>query len=288
MSTDLEQASNAGGMNRSRDGLIPAPGVGLTTTDAVFEKRGYTYDEDMPTAFRKGAAQSTALALHRQGKASTALARFSDATSLKSDLELAKIASQSIASGARQLEKPRRAIDGRIVQRRIGWRATPMLIVVATAERELAKGTDGRFRPAGEWLLEHRKTYRNTQGAARKRKGLVPVDEEPPATTGPLIPPTPPGGSDSAEAFTEGEFALSFLPPSVRTSVRTRILTPTVFDGTLLQYATGDILDRYEVNLIRMDEEHAVVVQASRTPTATQWGISQASYTLHAPEIEQA
>lgn len=288
MSTDLEKATASNGVMRASDGLLPAPGAGLTTADATFEKRGYTYDADMPTAFRKGAAQSTALSLRKQGTTSAALARFSDATPLKSDLELAKIAAQSIASGARQLEKPRRAADGRIVQRRVGWRATPMLILIATAERELIKGADGRLRPAGEWLLEHRKTYRNTSGAAKKRTGLIPVREEAPIAMGPSIPATPPPGADSADAFSEGEFALSFLPPSVRSSVRARIPSPTVFDGTLLQYSTGDVLDRYEVNLIRMDEAHAVVVQASRAPDATHWDVSQAAYTLHVPEIEQA
>lgn len=285
MGTDLEHAANSTGVVRAQGGPTD-PGAGHTLDDATFENRGYTFDADMPTAFREGAAQSTALALQKQGgTASSALMRASDTAPLKSDRELAQIASQTIASGTRQLDKPRRTIDGRIVQRRIGWRATPLLIIISTAERELAKGTDGRLRPAGEWLLEHRKTYRNAGGAAKKRTGQVPLEEETQRTKGPSIPGAP---NANADDFTEGEFALSFLPPSVRSSARARVPNPTLFDGTLLQYATGDVLDRHEVNLIRMDEDHAVVIQAIRTPNAAHWDISQAAYTLQAPEIEQA
>lgn len=289
MSKDLAHSNRSGGTGLARGGAVqPDPGQGQSISDVSFDAKGYTYDDDIPTAFRQGAAESTAVAIRaKEPKSSSELVPAGQAVPMRSDSELAKIAKQAIASGARQLDKPRKVAD-RIVQRRVGWRATPALIVISTAERELARGEDGKLRPSGDWLLEHRKTYQNADGAAKKRTGRVSVNEKPPAASGGSN-----GSSASpaapAERFSEGDFTLSFLPPSVRSSVLARVPIPTVFDGTVLQFADNSgTVDRQEINLIRMDEKTAVVVQASRKPEGENWDVSQALYSLTEPEVEQA
>lgn len=42
-----------------------------------------------------------------------------------------------------------------------------------------------------------------------------------------------------------------------------------------------------EVNVIRMDDKRAVVIQAKLKPNTDEWEVSQATYTLSPPEIEQ-
>lgn len=286
---------------RTRDAAQTDPGRGSRIHEVSFTARGYTYDKDIPTAFRVGASQSNALVPAQPKKPGGALAVFSKAvadTSPKSHRELAKIAKQVIASGARQLEKPRRS-GQRVVQRRIGWQATPALVVITTAERELVKGPDGKYRPHGEWMIEHRQTFRNEGGPAHKRTGTVAMSEAASPTITQASPAQPaPGDAGEApgeragavETFPEGEAALSFLPPSVRSSAIARIPQPTAFDGTVLQYADAQtqVVDRQEINVLRMDAKRAVVIQASRKPQADAWEVSQATYTLGEPEIEQA
>ena len=149
------------------------PGKGTDIEELSFEGRALTYDEDIPTTFRPGAKAQRELALRKRANSpGTGLILARNVITPKSDRQIKKIEKASIASGVRQLEKPRRSM-GRIVQRRIGWNATPTQIMVTTAERELAKREDGKFTPAGEWLIEHRQTFTNTAGAAEKRVGKV-------------------------------------------------------------------------------------------------------------------
>lgn len=290
MSKDLARStSSSRGLARGGAAAQPDPGQGQSISGASFDEKGYTYDNDIPTKFRQGAAESTAVAVRgKESKRSSELVPADQAVPLRSDAEMAKIAKQAIASGARQLDKPRK-VAGRVVQRRVGWRATPALIVIATAERELTRSEDGKFRPSGEWLLEHRKTYQNADGAAKKRTGNVAVDEQPSSASSNEAGGVAPSAVRAKERFPEGDFTLSFLPPSVRSSVLARVPVPVVFDGTVLQFTQPDgSVDHQEINLIRMDEKTAVVVQASRKPEDKNWSVSQALYALTDPEVEQA
>lgn len=296
----LNSQRGGGGLARPGSGATPDPGKGTSLSQVTFAGKGYTYAGDIPTQFRQGAAeQNSALALRRKAKgqglggSSGAVALYdpSKVVAPKSSEALAKIESKVIASGARQLPQPRRSL-GRTVQRRIGWQATPTLIVITTAERELLQGDDGKYRPQGDWLIEHRKTYRNLGGAAAKRVGTIPDDpEEAPTTQGstPAASSAATGGASADDAFPEGAFALSFLPSPVRSSVRGRVPNPTVFDGTSLQFSDPQTQkpSRLEVNVIRMDEKRAVVVQATKVPGETSWSVSQATYALGEPEVEQ-
>ena len=259
------------------------PGHGEDINTASFTDPGYTWDEHIPTQFRQGVATSTALATTTPSRGTTVATRSTSAP-IKSATELSTITQRSIASGVRQLTKPRK-VKGRLVQRRIGWQATPSLIMVATAERELSRGDDQKLRPVGPWLLEHRTTSRNINGPAQKRAGRVNADPTA-TTTAPAAPDTPAG----PHPFPEAAFALSFLPATVRSSVLARIPNPTLFDGAVLQFSdpkTGDP-SRQQVDVIRMNPTTAVVVRATRAAGANVWDITQATYALESPEIEQA
>lgn len=270
------------------------PGKGTDIGQVSFGSRALTYDEDMPTKFRAGAKAQTELALRdntrdKPSQTGTDLLRAKDIIPPKSDRQVRKIEKTSIASGMRQLEKPRRSM-GRIVQRRIGWNATPTKIMVTTAERELTRRDDGRLSPTGEWLIEHRKTFTNASGAAEKRTGKVKTSAPAPGApqdSGATQTTTtqPPGG----DAFPEGQFALSLLPAQVRSSVLARVPVPTIFDGSVMMVSdsgTGEEQHK-EVNVIRMDDKRAVVIQAKLKPNTDEWDVAQATYTLTEPEIEQ-
>lgn len=283
-------AINKGGGAVSRPSFVD-PGKGTDIGSLSFEGRALTYEEDMPTKFRSGAKAQTDLVLREQSKkATTDLVRARDVIAPKSDRQIKKIKKSSIASGTRQLEKPRRAM-GRVVQRRIGWSATPTQIIVTTAERELTKREDGRLSPSGEWLIEHRKTFANTTGPAEKRVGKVKASAPAPNTpSASQAASAPAGGSAGAsDTFPEGEFALSLLPAQVRSSVIARVPAPTVFDGAVMLVSdstTGEERHK-EVNVIRMDDKRAVVIQATLKPRTDEWEVSQATYVLAPPEIEQ-
>lgn len=310
-SRDLAVSDKSAGKGLARGGGAghtppPDPGQGSSIHAVEFGTPGLVYEHDIPKTFRKGAAKeaaATALALREKKGAGGALVlRDKDAkpTPVRSAQETAKIDSQTIASGARQLDKARRS-GSRVVLRRVGWQATPTLIVITTAERELRKTDDNKYKPEGDWLVEYRKTYRNLSGAAEKRVGTVNMDEAdrptvtaatpgdqqgtPPASS----PATSPKADPEVAQFPEGTFAMSFLPRAVRSSLRGHVPTPVVFDGTVLQFSdpgTGTV-NRQEVNVIRMDEKKAIVVQAKRKPDGKHWEVSQATYTLGEPEIEQ-
>lgn len=285
MSKDVAVSKGGGAVARP---AFVDPGQGTDIGAISFGGRALTYEEDMPTAFRSGAKAQAELALRDQAKSSGAdliLAR--DVVAPKSDRQIKKIKKASIASGTRQLEKPRRSM-GRIVQRRIGWNATPTQIMVTTAERELAKREDGRLAPSGDWLIEHRRTFTNTAGPAEKRVGKVAGSAPAPNTPERSQAPSETAAS-TGDAFPEGHFALSLLPAQVRSSVIARVPTPTVFDGAVMLVSDGTTGEEShkEVNLIRMDDKRAVVVQAKMKPNTDEWEVSQATYTLSAPEIEQ-
>lgn len=292
----VSKTGGAGGLApRGAGAGAPDPGRGSSIHAVEFTTPGLTYDQDIPRTFRQGAAKeaaSTALTIREKGSGTT-LALAGKSVPVRSATEQAQIDAQAIASGARQLAKPRKS-GGRVVQRRVGWQATPSLIVITTAERELQQVEPGKFKPQGEWQIEHRLTFQHTSGAADKRVGMVALDEaESPATaaaSSSSAPPTVSGQPDSEQAsFPEGVFAMSFLPRQVRSSLRGHVPSPEVFDGTVLQFAdaTTGAVDRQEVNVIRMDGSRAVVVQAKRKPGDGHWEVSQATYTLSEPKIEQ-
>ena len=114
----------------------------------------------------------------------------------------------------------------------------------------------------------------------------APAPDAPGGTQTPSAPTATAPGEDS---FPEGQFALSLLPAQVRSSAIARVPIPTVFDGAvmLVSDAKSGEETHKEVNVIRMNDRRAVVIQAKLKPNADEWEVSQATYSLSDPEIEQ-
>lgn len=277
-------------------GVAPAggqvnPGTATSLSQFTFEKKALIYARDMPRTFRTGARASTELALTSGTTAAGELIRASDAPAIiapRDDGATQRVEKAAIASGMRQLAKPRKS-SGRIVQRRVGWQATPDRIVITTAERELAKADNGKYAPAGDWLIEERRTFPEESGKAAKRTGTVPMDHARDGESAPTGSEHQGTEAAVAQAFPEGAGFLGVLPAQVRSSAIARVPSPTQFDGVLLQEPdeAGNPV-RLEVSVLRMDTQRAVVIQASRGTHDSQWSVSQATYRLGSPEIEQA
>lgn len=279
MGKDVARSTRSGGLAVGG----PDPGVGSDLDQVEFNARLYSYEDDIPTEFRVGAAAGAAVA-RRTGADLTSYAP----TVPRPAREQARLQAEVIASGARQLAKPYRH-GGRVVQRRVGWQATPVLIVVTTAERELAPAGEGRYSPCGPWLIERRSTHRHGGGRAEKRVGTVPDDTA--GATGVAAADAGGGAGGGGEelAFPEAVFALSLLPRAVRSSVLARVPVPSVFDGSVSRFTdSGGSGDRTEIDLVRLDATRAVVVHATRSLGVRAWEVAQASYVLGPVEVEQA
>lgn len=295
MSGHLERrAPGSGGLARGGTQSVES-GQATALSDLNFGGTALEYGSDLPRKFRVGVKASTEVAL-RSGKEARSGGELILASSARSPIVAPKgeaitdrVEKSAIASGVRQLDKPRKS-SGRIVQRRVGWQATPDRIVITTVERELKKTDSGKLAPAGEWLIEDRRTYKEAGGRATKRTGNVPEDNV--AASSPSAQASPAEGgleASVAEKFPEGARSLGVLPSAVRSSAIARVSTPRQFDGVILQYSNmSGKPESLEVNVLRMDTERAVVIQATRDLNSTSWSVSQASYKLTAPEIEQA
>lgn len=255
-------------------------------------KPALTYEKDIPQHFRQGARADTQKAI-ASGKGSelvlaATVPKFAPPSTAA---EANAVEASAIASGVRELPKLRRAA-GRIVQRRIGWLATPDRIVLTTSEREMTQRGPGKYAPAGPWLIEDRRTFRMADGSkAAKRTGNVPVDtatrsQDTPGTTA----PTGDRETKIAANHPEGANSMGFLPAAVRQSMIGRVPNPTHFDGAILQWtdsATGEPAT-LQVNVLRMDKHRAVVIQAKRPWHGEVWEVSQADYQLADVQIEAA
>lgn len=269
-----------------------AAGRSSSLGDFEFTKRALTYGTDMPRVFRRGGRASTELTLRKDDRPGTSLVLASSAPTViapRSDADTRRIENAAIASGVRQLAKLRRSGD-RIVQRRIGWQATPDRIVLTTAERAMSKNPEGKYAPAGDWLIEDRRTFRIRQGKAEKRTGTVRTDDPTPAG-GTTKTPEAVAAAEAQEAavserFPEGAQSMGFLPSQVRRSMVARVPQPTQFDGVILQAVEPP--HALTVHVLRMDQQRAIVVQATQEPDGSAWKVTQAHYLLTDVEIEAA
>lgn len=289
MSKDLALSTGSGGKGLARPASI-AVGTGAATDELTFSGRAEMYS-DLPTTFRKGGASSTALVLRkeseeRQKKASTELARPEDVVA---PIQLPpKAAEQTIASGVRKLSSSFRVGD-RIVQRKLGWFATPTYIFVTTVERELKWREDKKLAPASDWLIEHRRRFRPKSGVAEKRVGTVKEtysNYEDEATTSRFVE----AAEQIPDAFVNGVEAMAFLPLTVRGDIVSQVPHPKYFDGRLLGVCEdgGEEVTHYEVSLLRMNDDVALVISAKKPLGGSVWEVTQAKYDLTTPEIEAA
>lgn len=271
-------------------------GQATEISELTFGEATLEYSTDMPSAFRSGAKASTQMALDRghgqarsggelvvaSSNAPTIIDPHDESTSLRAERA-------EIASSVRQLEKARKSA-GRVVQRRIGWRATPDRVIITIAERELGKNPNGTFSPVGPWLVEVRRTFKEASGKASKRTGVVPADSK-------QISNDSTGDGNATrleqtvmEKFPDSSRALGALPAAVRSSAIARVPSPERFEGQLLEFADGATGSptSWKVTVLRMDVQRAVVISATREVTANAWAVSQATYNLMEPEFEQA
>jgi hypothetical protein len=283
------QVESAGG----RTSTVEA-GRATEISEIDFGGRALDHSTDMPRAFREGAKASTQLALQNGGQATSGGELIvADpeilASITPSDEAAARRAERNeFVSSVRQLDRPRRSA-GRVVQRRVGWRATPDRIIITVAERELKKNHNGTYSPNGPWLIELRRTFKDISGKASRRTGSVPAD--PRQYSGQTGANTGTEGLESsvAQQFPDGAEALSALPAAVRASAIARVPSPTEFEGQLLEFSdnTGQTL-RWEAKVVRMDVHRAVVLTAVRETRSATWSVTQATYNLSSPELEQA
>lgn len=264
-------------------------GTGVDPNSLEYGSPVIEYDQDLPTAFRQGARASTEIALRRgqdtrAGGELVVAGAGTNVTAPRADTP----AKAPIASAARQLDKPRKAA-GRIVQRRIGWAATPKAIIVVIAERELQKRADGKFSPSGAWLIENRTTHPG-RALAEGRTGSVLIDGSPSsgAATGGSGQSADPEAA-VAQAFPEAATALGALPTAVRRPFIGAVPSPTRFEGSLMLRTDASTKEAtFVVDVLRMDDGHAVAVHAERPERGETWKVTQATYDLVAPTVEQA
>lgn len=279
---------------RSEEGAVTRPGniavgEGAATEGLTFSTPAEMYS-DLPTDFRRGAASSTALALRReaqerQGSTSTALARPED---LRAPMNLPpKVAATTIASGVRKLSRSFKVGD-RIVQRKLGWLATPTYIFITTVERELQWREDGKLKPSGAWHIEHRRRYAPKSGVAEKRVGTVaePLASDASASSSSHYVEE---AEQIPDAFVAGAEAMAYLPLAVRGDIVKQVPNPTYFDGRLLGLcAPSGGVSHYEVTVLRMNDDVALVISATKPVAGGTWEVTQAKYELGTPEVEAA
>jgi hypothetical protein len=294
MSGQIERrAPHSGRVARNNAKNLDA-GQATEISQLSFDESVLEHSKDMPAAFRSGARAATQVALAGGG-----VSRRSSGELISAEPSVAQIVSPrhesttfraeraEIASSVRQLDKPLRS-NGRVVQRRTGWRATPDRIINTIAERELKKNSTGTYSPAGQWLIEIRRTFRDVNGKASKRTGSVPVDPEP------SFPTESDGDAVEGlertvmEKFPDAARALGALPAAVRSSAIARVPSPVHFEGQLVQFSnenTGAAIG-WKVTIFRMDAHRAVVITGTRDNGAATWSVAQAAYKITDPEIE--
>lgn len=264
-------AKSAGGVN---------PGRGYDVTSGEYGQPVVSFD-DLPTKFAPNSSQNSPAAAANPGTSNSGSTggksvarRDSDTGALQkptggpSPRTASTSSGPPIAQSARTLQKPRRS-GGKVVERRVAWKATSRAIVYITAEQELTRDAGGKFRRSGQWWLTRQQIFTPSTAPVRK-PGRVPVDAAPTGATSGAGAHT---GNASANPDTyEAELALASLPAPVRASILARVPTPTVSEGAVVKY--GGSVERYEVSLLRMDANTAAVVTASRGAADSHWDVT--------------
>lgn len=171
---------------------------------------------------------------------------------------------------------------GRHFMRRIGWQSRYQSIVLVVSERDVLPQPDGRFKPSGEWKIIQISEH-NGVGPVKERTGDVVDDSlnpelaKRPGTHGqtsgnPAVP--------SEKQFASAHKDLQYLPRAVRAGVLKLVPSPTFFHCQALRFSTDGAPTHHTVSVLRMTEENAVVILASRQQGAGTWQVQQLSYKL--------
>jgi hypothetical protein len=147
---------------------------------------------------------------------------------------------------------------GRALERALGWRVYDDGVVVAEVVRPVTPGLVGEWRPAGPWEDRGVRIW-EASAPPRRRRGVIDVADELDAG-GPhaaLVAMADHG--PAAEAW-------SYLPQAVRAAAERLVLEPVVWLGQIVQERTADgFPTSQDVRSLRMSEDRAVVILASRT-----------------------
>lgn len=297
MASDIARRVTSAGLSRNTTGSAEA-GQSTDVDSLEFSSPSLEY-RDLPRRFRSGAKASAEIALSSESEPSRGELVFVDKAKTpalirpQDDRVVQRNEDATIASSVFQLPNPRRS-GGRVVQRRIGWLATPDRIVVTTVERELRQTAARQYKPAGDWLIESRKTYREINGKAKKRTGDVREDPRHSSSGTHSAPDADAQAATGIETQVAAEFpvaaqALGALPASVRKSVIARVTVPRFYEGGIIQSSDGYGRPlRNTVQLLRMDSQRTAVVHAVKNHGKSLWSVTLATYELSEPQIEVA
>jgi hypothetical protein len=149
--------------------------------------------------------------------------------------------------------------------------------VTLTITREVARRSDGKFRPTGQpWTLADTRRF-SAVGTATRRTGSVKPGRLLAATASgdALLGARSPGRD--AESAIDAE---SYLPAVVRMDLAALVPSSSVHIGQILLSTVGD-RSTQEIAVLRLDDMRAVVVKASRPDkVVASWELIQCEYQL--------
>ena len=142
---------------------------------------------------------------------------------------------------------------------------------MVSARQNLSAMSDGRFRPAGEWVNQEVRHF-TAAGEPIRRVGAVAADDEPAAT------PHPAPDEQRAADRPEPPADLDYLPLALRTGLANRASDPTVFEAEAVQFTRPDGSTYHSVGVIKINDREAACLLASRQGGSSTWQAEQVSF----------
>jgi hypothetical protein len=159
-------------------------------------------------------------------------------------------------------------------RRVVAWKAYPTFITVLTGEQMLRPRSDGKFEPSGGWVVQPPQEF-TFRSPATIRRGDVADDSQHHLQDQLMTEKSLPENKKFLDAFHQ----MQYLPLPVRKSVLARANPPSLFQAESLQSTRGDGTMFYTVNVMRINDREAIVVQASRQAHSALWQVQQFHYT---------
>lgn len=172
----------------------------------------------------------------------------------------------------------RRRSDGSgYYRRRTGWRAEQNRIVVVRCVQDVRETVRGTFTPVGEWSVASVDSY-PAQSVARR---VGDVGDEPAVEPGQVSLSVAGTASTTAPIdHREAQEAFDHLPRQVRAGARGHVPEPTLFSGHIVQQTGAHGGTAHTIRVLRLADDKAVVIAATRRHRKTSWAVEQVVYTL--------